>query len=243
MDQWKDISVLNDKQLFSLIRETDVSVPKERHNRKNLHIERWILFLYLSTLSIKKQFNFPLVIKKSESPDFVMTENGVIKGIEITEAINPDILKARSLPESKHNNNELDIAHFRWNEKHTLKSLKEIAKKEKLLVRPWRGNSVEREYAKIITNVVAKKTLVFKKSNFKKFNENILVIYINSSLPILDTHLGAKFCSMDLNDYWGSNKFSSVVAIKDGFVTVYMEEEYTIYDVPKTWYMKSTDMD
>lgn len=102
-------------------------------------------------------------------------------------------------------------------EKHNLDELRNIASKKHLTAPPWAGNAVELEYAKMIGEIVQKKTIKLNKIGFTKFAENNLIIYVNQILPILESDEATKLCNTGLRTYWGETSFDNV------YVECYLE--------------------
>ncbi len=236
MTKWQNISVKSNTQLLKQLKEIDISVPKDRKDRKNIHIERWIFFQLLATLAESNELNFPLKIEKGESPDFVIiNKEKIVEGIEITEAINPDYLKTESLPEAKNNYSGLERSLFKWKKRRKLKELREIATRTELSGPPWMGNSVEREYVEIVVDVTNTKTKTLNKNTFKKFKTNTLLIYINQSLPGLGDESSAELCFEALKQYWKNGSFDKIYVEVYSSIVCYWKEGYKVYDFSELW--------
>jgi hypothetical protein len=153
---------------------------------------------------------------KRERPDFLLGDGKLQTGCEVTTAINPDYLKAISLPEAKEIGSVVDSAYFKWGKpKKNLAKLREIASKKELSGTPWMGNSVEREYSEMIFDVICRKTKNMQKPDYSFFEKNFLLIYVNQTLPALNIEEASELCQKLLRNYWGSDSFSDVFVEKE----------------------------
>jgi hypothetical protein len=207
-----DITASNKYQLIEILRAIDISVPPRRSERTNDHVERWSIARLLATLAESGDLAYPLRTEKRERPDYFVSQNSKKIGYEITEAINPQYIQAQSLPEAQEEQNIVDAGHFKWGNKHNLDQLRDISSRKHLTAPPWEGNSVEREYAQMVRDIVQKKTEVLNKSGFTKYAENNLIIYVNQILPILVSEEATKLCSEGLLEYWENTSFDNVYA-------------------------------
>ncbi len=205
-----DIYAADKTQLITLLSNSDISVPPRNEGRTKEHVERWSLFRVLATLAEAGMLAYPLSTKKSERPDYVVTQGNMLTGFEITEAINPQYAQAQSLPEAQDKKKIIDAGYFKWGQKYSLDKLRDITSRTNLSAPPWVGNDVEREYAQMISDVVKKKTVILNKAGFNRYQKNNLVIYVNQILPILVFHKATELCSEVLQNYWEASSFDNV---------------------------------
>lgn len=205
-----NITAIDKSQLIEILRSTDISVPPKGPERTKDHIELWSFARVLATLAEMGELSYPVKTEKRERPDYFVSQNSKLIGVEITAAVNPQYLQAQSLPEALEDESVVDAGHFKWGSKHTLNQLRDIASRNKLTGMPWEGKSVEREYAQMILDVVLKKTKKLNKPEFTKYDENNLVIYVNQLLPILDSMMATNLCGERLIKYWGNASFDNV---------------------------------
>jgi len=205
-----DISVIDKKQLLHRLRNIDISVPPRGPDRTNDHVERWSMARVLATLAESGDLAYPLITKKHERPDYVISQQTQLTGFEITEAINPQYVQAESLPKAIGERSIVDAGHFKWGKKHNLSDLKNIASRTKLTSLPWMGNDVEEEYAQMVKDIISKKTKKLLKPGFARYVQNNLIIYSNQMLPFLESCEAGRLCHESLHDYWGSDSFDNV---------------------------------
>lgn len=204
-----NLSASRKSELIAMLRGTDITVAPRHAGRTKAQMEQWSMARVLASLAEVGALAYPLIVEKSERPDFLVTQAGSISGFEITEAINPQSAQVDSLPEAKEDS-VIDVGHFKWGKKHSLGKLRDIASRKKLTAAPWIGNAVEREYAQIVADVTHKKTEVLNKQEFRRFAENNLVIYVNQMLPLLETTEATQLGGEFLRNYWGERSFHNV---------------------------------
>lgn len=194
------------------------------------------MYRTLATIAGCDGVEYPVFLEKRERPDYELQCNNVKFGCEITTAINPDYLRANSLPEASDEGVIVDSSLFKWGTPvRKLEELRNIASRKKLSGPPWVGNSVEREYAKIVKDVTLIKTKKMHKEGYSIFLNNALIIYVNQTLPILDTEEAAEICFNELTNYWCGNSFSHIYVEKGDYIVRYQSSGYKIMNVNNLW--------
>jgi hypothetical protein len=64
------------EEFKTIIGSLDLQVPSRNKGRKSFHRERSSVVLYLKAMVHFSQVRFPFTIRKLESPDFVLEEDG-----------------------------------------------------------------------------------------------------------------------------------------------------------------------
>jgi hypothetical protein len=176
----KDIIAFNSTELFSILENADISTPPRNKGRTTAHCETWSICRLLATLAKHERLDFPIRLKKRERPDFLLVSGNRHIGIEVTEAINPEYAKATTLPEADIVGSIIDPSLFKWGTPpRKLHELRSIVSRKKLTGPGWEGKSVEREYAKAVSDVITVKMEKLNKTGFEIFAENWLAIYCN----------------------------------------------------------------
>lgn len=223
-------------QLAKKLADSDITVLSRGDGRTKNQVERWVMYRALATLLANDQIDYPVALSKRERPDYLLNVGDKEIGCEVTEAINGEYLKAQSLPEASADNSMVDVSLFKWGtQERSLKKLRQIASRDKLSGPGWAGNSVEREYAKIVYDVTQSKTTNMAKPGYERFDENHLFIYCNQSLPILNISDGAALCSEAFSNYWSSNSFDRVFVEKGKNIVIYSAGEYQILPLNELW--------
>lgn len=230
-----EIIALNKAQLIEILQQTDVTIPPRGPERTNDHIEKWSMAKVLGTLATSGALVYPLRTRKSERPDYRVLQGSKLTGFEITEAINPQYVQAKFLPESKDEGSIVDAGHFKWGETHNLKQLRNISSRTQLTALPWMGNAVELEYARMIKDVVYKKTETLNKAGFSKYPENNLIIFVNQMLPMLEPEEATLLCKKELTGYWGDKSFDNIYVKCDLEIHHYYEDRVKILPLANLW--------
>ena len=231
-----NIEAQSKNELLKLLSGSDISVLPRNAGRTNDQVERWVMYRALSTLCANDQLDYPLSLTKRERPDFLLVSAGNMIGCEITEAINGEYLKAKSLPEAQNDTSIVDVSKFKWGTpERTLDELRIIASKDKLTGPGWAGNSVEVEFANIVSDVAVRKTERLNKEGFERFLNNSLLIYCNQTLPILDVEEGSEICHNQLSQYWSEDTFDRILVEKGDRIIAFTPEYYRIYRLNNLW--------
>ena len=230
-----DIIAINKAKLIEALRKTDISVPPRGPERTKDHVERWSMARILATLATSDALVYPLSTRKTERPDYLVTQNYKLSGFEVTMAINPQYVQAQSLSEAKEEKSIVDAGHFKWGEKHNLKQLRDISSRTQLTAPPWMGNEVEREYSNMIDDIVKTKITTLNKNGFSKYEENNLIIYVNQMLPILESIEATALCGERLHNYWGETSFDNVYVEYHLEVHHYRESGVEILPLNNLW--------
>lgn len=182
--------VVEDRSDFTQkLDEIDFSVPKRSEGRKSSHRERWCLKHYLEILDRNNILTFPLKIEKSESPDFLISDDTGKRGLEITEGTTPQY--QLSLTHQDKNPEDTSVESLQiFNQTDPPPSSEEIEKSlrrrnDKLIGRGWYGDSVEREWVKIMVNTIVQKTKKMNDEHFHHQQIMELLIYDNNHLGIM----------------------------------------------------------
>lgn len=231
-----NIEARSKSELLKLLSGSDISVLPRNAGRTNDQVEKWVMYRALSTLCANDQLDYPLSLTKRERPDFLLVCAGNLIGFEITEAINGEYLKAKSLPEAQNDTSIVDVSKFKWGTpERTLDELRKIASKDKLTGPGWAGNSVEVEFSQIVSDVAVRKTERLNKEGFERFPNNSLLIYCNQTLPILDVEEGSEICHNQLSQYWSEDTFDRILVEKGDRIIVFTPDYYWIYRLNNLW--------
>lgn len=211
------INANSNEELDSMLRLIDITVPPRAQGRKTEHTERWSICRWLSTLNKYKCLTFPLRLNKRESPDFELIMRYEKWGIEISEAIPEDYAKASAMAEREKPNAIIDPSLFKRGDKRkNTNELKEIINQNKLTGEGWEGDAPEREFAKTITDVIKRKTGGLLEEKFDKYPKNVLLIYHNIPLPILNLNKATNYLAKELIGYWSEKMVFNTIYVEAG---------------------------
>lgn len=187
-------------------------------------------------MTINDRICFPLQLIKRERPDFLLKAGSLNIGIEITEAINEEYAKAVTLPEAASDDAIIDSSLFKWGTtRRKLEDLRFIISQKKPTGPGWDGNSVEKEYAAAILDIIDFKTQKLQKLGFDRFDKNWLDIYCNIMLPLLNLYEANELFVKNATNYWSKNGFSDVFVEKGDSIIWYSSEGTQILPLADLW--------
>jgi len=209
------ITANNIEEFLNKLKAIDIKVPPRANGRSTKHCEIWSVCRLLSTLANIGELSFPLQLTHDDRPDFILEMGERKIGIETTEAVNQQYAWASTFPEAR--NNFIDVSHFKYGTpKRIKKELLSIVSQDQNTGPGWEGDSVEREYADIITDSINSKIKKLRNEEFNKFGKNWLSIFFNYTLPCLEFDEANNLLRQKLFSYWESESVFS-----DVFVEIY----------------------
>lgn len=232
----KEIRAENNTELFTVLKNIDISVPPRTEGRTTEHCETWTICRLLATLVGNSRLVFPIQLIKRERPDFLLFTGDRCIGIEVTEAINEEYAKATTLPEADNDNFVIDPSLFKWDTpRRKLPELRRVVSCTKLTGPGWDGNTVEREYADAIFDVLTVKTEKLRGEKFERFGENWLAVYCNITLPILRLDEASSLFMEKVYAYWSENGFSEVFVEKGDTIVSYSRYQTEVMRLEDLW--------
>jgi len=170
------LQAYSDSELFSVLSNIDVSVPRRSGGRTKEHTERYAISYLLSTLAGKGRLSYPLCLIWRERPDFLLTLGAMQIGIEHTEAVPQNEAHKTVLREKGNGADVFFISHHQPGE--TKKSVKDLVE-EIEANQPgdgWVGDSVETEWADAMFHFIERKVAKLRKDEFERFEQDWLLI-------------------------------------------------------------------
>ena len=142
------------EELKKFLSAINTDVPQRTEGRTHDHVERHHVTKYLSFLVHRDLLYFPLAITKGESPDFIVESRTQGKrGIEVTEAITPDLAKA----------------------------LKQMEKNgEPLMGKSLTPKQAASEWADVMVGVIMRKEKKLKSGIYESCDSNEILVYDNT---------------------------------------------------------------
>ncbi|WP_156887678.1 hypothetical protein [Desulfotignum balticum] len=230
-----EISAKDRTDLMGKLAAIDISVPPRTQGRTKDHCERWSICRWLSTYPY---FHFSIKLTHRDRPDFLLETSDSEIGIEHTEAIPEDYAHASAISERIDNDILPDISHFKWGQKKKKDEIYKIANMMELTGPGWKGDTPEIEWAQAVFEIIQKKTNLLKKHEFQKYDENILLIYDNLSLPFID-HSKAKATSIlreSLKSYWNDGLlFNKIFVQTDDLLIFFSQNKINTFEVNNVW--------
>ena len=197
-------------QLIRGIERLAIRVPPRDQGRTNDHCERWQIHHLMQALQYVGDLRLPVRLHKRESPDFRLETATRVIGVETTEAINPDYVRAQMHPDSHADGSVIDPSLYKWGATgRTTRRIRDEVRRTRLSGPGWAGDSVEREFAQSIADVVESKHAKLC-SNYDRFDRDWLLVYHNQPTPCIDIDKAVGHAAHRLAGYWGQGGFAIV---------------------------------
>jgi len=177
------------REFESGVETLDTSVPSRTEGRKSFHRERACLVMFLKALVASSQIDFPFCVRKSESPDFVLTIRETREiGIEHRDITSQGYQKHLSESANKPADDPVWLDQFKSGGPPT-----------SLVNAGWVGDEVEREWAQLALEAIRRKLELLNKTHFLDLDSYELLLYSNTYLPNVDRQKAIAFLSALLN--------------------------------------------
>lgn len=179
------VSVERLGHLASALRAANVTVPGRANGRTHDQVEIYSLIRVLASRPYRLS-DFPLKLVKRERPDFLLSANGVVTGVEHTEAVPQNAAKEASLRDRGIGPETYYVQPAAIGER--AKSSKEIRAEIEAgkMGEGWMGDSAERSWVEAMTQFVSDKIQSAQSPDYARFDRTWLVIYDNWPAPILN---------------------------------------------------------
>lgn len=205
----------NSKQLQNAIGDLAIEVPPRGEGRTTADCEQWQIHRLLQALFVTGKLQPPVALRKGESPDFLLNHATELVGIETTEAINPDYVRATMHPNARNRGSVIDPSLYPWGTAGRPRGqIADEAGRLELTGDGWVGCGVEQEFVESVLDVVRKKTVKLR-SHYERFHSDNLLIYQNQTLPCLDIDQARCGTAAALASYWAPLAFRTVY-VDDG---------------------------
>lgn len=210
------------------LRSLDVKVPRLAGGRTGRMCEIYAVVRLLGTRQYSTD-DFPVVLIKTERPDFLLRLGQFEVGIEHVEAVSEnDAHEAKLRGQGRG-----ERAHFVQPVAVTDPKKSRAQIEEEIDADEagdgWCGESVERNWADAMAYFVEKKVAVANKTGFARFAGNWLLIYDNWSAPLLERSTAVSFLEdkLQLAPPWQS--FEHVFILSDR-VAIDLDKNRTVLD-------------
>lgn len=212
-----------------------IDIPPRGPKRNTASCEQWQIHHLLRCLqAVEDELHLPLRLSKRESPDFRLQSGTRIIGIENTEAINSDYVKATMHPRVRQDGCVIDPSLYKWGD--TGRPRRQIAQEagRKRLSGPgWVSDSVEREFAQSVVDEVRRKQL--KLASYERYDSDRLLIYHNHPSPCIDIESAIEHTRRALADHWATPGFDTVYVHKYRWMLAFSKDQSRVlYEFPSS---------
>lgn len=232
-----EIRAKSKSELFAALKKIDMSVPRRSQGRKTEHIERWSICHFLSTFGELDFFDFPLLLRHRDRPDFRLEYSHQIIGIEVTEATKKEYAEYQALLDREFPNSFGEPSLFKDDApKLKIRDYRKLLAENKLHADGWEGDSVEQEWAKYTFASIIKKTDKLRSPGFIKYPKNWLLIYDNLPIYGLNREVGRNYLFNKLKPYWKYESiFTKICIDRDTEMFCFEPNEKTLLKVNNVW--------
>ena len=221
--------------LESRIDRLKTEVPLRAQNSSSGDREQWQIQRLLTALFRTRQLPVPVRLYKRDAPDFLLETASERIGIETTEAINPDYVRAQMHPAAQEDGAIIDPSLYKWGTQGRPKwQIREEAGRKQLSGCGWVGDSVEREFIKSIIDVVRRKSVKLH-SHYKIYDSNRLLVYHNLPSPAINIEDARMYATKSLEDYWDQSSFDTVYVLKYNWMLYFTKDASGIlFEFPRS---------
>ena len=217
------------------ITELEIDVPPRAQDPTTDDCEQWQMQHLLRALCCASQLPLPVRLYKREAPDFVLETGNLRIGVETTEAINSDYVRAQMHPAAQEDGVVVDPSLYKWgNQGRPNSQIREEAGRKHLSGDGWVGDSVEWEFGQSIIAVVRRKHLKLR-SHYARYDSDRLLVYYNQLSPVIDIDKARVYAAKCLVDYWNQFGFDTVYVHKYNWVLYFTRDASGIlYEFPRS---------
>ena len=170
-----DLVIRSNKDVQALWRKVR-EVPRRSEGRSHYHQERYCLGLYLLALDRHGLLDYPLTVRKGESPDFVLIgRSREITGLEVTRATEPWIQREMTRADRESQRRELAARNSGRDAEPVIIGLSELG---------WVGDEAENQWCLLMRRAIERK--ITKLHKFATAARHDLLVYDDTPLAALD---------------------------------------------------------
>lgn len=229
------LAASNELELEKILRSMDTSVPRRSEGRTKKHTERYAIAHLLSTLIGEDCLSYPLELLQQERPDFLLKTVSMQIGIEHTEVVPQNEAHKATLRDNGNGPEVYFISHHQPGEpQKTAKQLIQAIETNHA-GKWWIGDSVEREWSEAMFFYIQSKIDNFMKEEFKKFEQNWLLIYDNWSLPALEREQATQLLSKKILENNCFEKFDHIHIITGNFLYEFARTSVIQHKINNLW--------
>ena len=225
------------------IRELEIDLTSFEHEPATSEREQWQIERLLRALYCKRQLVVPVQLRKREKPDFLLEATNLRIGIETTEAINPDYVRAQVHPAAQNDGAVVDPSLYRWDTADRPKpQIREEAGRKQLSGDGWIGDDAEREFGQSIIDVVRSKDEKLQR-HYARYDSDQILIYHNHPSPLISIDKARDYTAKCLVGYWSQSGFDTVYVHKYNWILYFTRSSSGIlHEFPRSYKPLGIDM-
>ena len=203
-----------ERQLLRGVHRLATRVPPRDQGRTSDHCEQWQILHLMQALRCAGELRPPVRLSKRESPDFLLQTDAGAIGIETTEAVNPDYVRAQMHPASQAHGSVIDPSLYKWGVTgRSSRRIRHEVQRTRLTGLGWAGDSVETEFAQSVIDIVQRKHAKLR-TKYARFDLDQLLVYHSQPSPCIDMDKAIARTAVRLAEYWSADGFDAVYVHK-----------------------------
>lgn len=214
------ITASNKTTFLSKLATVDITVPSRVDGRRTEHREKYCIVKYMEFLADKNLFNYPLILEKGESPDFLLTfENTKTIGIEHRDVGSASFQAAMTALARAPEGTRLETDSFNAlnltpNRNNIEVALIHIGKQSRS--KGVAGDRWEEEWSELVHQGIKEKSKLLNEPHFRAAEHYELILYDNTHVGYMNKSKAISLlqcCIDDDHELHGFAKFYKKISV------------------------------
>ncbi len=151
---------------------------------------------------------------RRQAPDFVLDTGNMQIGVEATEAINPDYVRAKVHPVAQQDGAVVDASLYEWGTQgRPTSQIREEAGRKRLTGYGWPRDRAEREFGQSVLDVALHKHAKLS-SHYARYDRDHLLVYHDQPSPGIHINMALAYAAERLVEYWSQSGFDTIYVHK-----------------------------
>lgn len=197
-----ELEAKNKAELLRKLSEISIEVPAMSEGRTSAHRERFSIVRYIQALATHYMLEFPFVLHKEESPDFILKREQKIIGIEHRDAGSTKFHAAMARLEKSPEGSILETTKFDGSDAPFSKSEIDDAIKrpgQLLNSKGVAGHGLQKQWAELMLLAIKDKTNLLNQPHFKHAHDYELLLYDNTHVGFIYEQVAFDFLALFAN--------------------------------------------
>ncbi len=221
-------------ELETCIQALQIDVPPRGQNPASEAREQQQIQHLLHALLHDGQIPLPVRLHKRQAPDFVLETGNLKIGVEATEAINPDYVRACVHPAAQQAGAVVDASLYKWGTQgRPTSQIREEAGRKQFTGYGWPSDTVEREFGQSILDVALTKQAKLS-SHYARYDRDRLLVYHDQPSPAIHIDKACAYAAQRLAEYWSQSGFDTIYVHKHRWMLYFTREDSgVLHEFPK----------
>jgi hypothetical protein len=191
------------EELLNYLKSQNIALPPYKERTKQ-HWEKLGIHLFLAALATADNLSYPLALNHRDKPDFQLSQGQKYIGIECTAALDQNVEAIFALAEQE--GKRVMVASDEFEPEApplTAEQKRQIIDRPQRITTPGFGDDgMEHKWSEWMFKKIKDKTTDFQRTDFKKYNENWLLIFDGSLVRLAETTTAVNYLKSDMYSYW-----------------------------------------